>query len=177
MAIVQTYRTASLKKRLLAWFLDAFLVFIVQAVILYLIFGSQLTLISENYVEEIISFEQMVDQFTLLASSSDYTTMQFYFFTVVLLYYVVAAYFMQGATLGKKMCGIAIIGENGKTPTFSSLTFREFLIKYVAAQFSCHIISIVSLIMMITREDKLTIHDLLAKTRVVETDTMNQIII
>ena len=84
-----------------------------------------------------------------------------------ILYVVVAPIICKGVTIGKKVLRIKILKLNGENVTLLTMIKREIL-SLIIYIFSFGILYFVSIIMVIVRDDRRALHDLIAKTKVIE---------
>lgn len=82
---------------------------------------------------------------------------------IQLLYFVLIPVLWNGLTLGKRIVGIRIIRLDGKKIGFVTMILR-YIIGGIAN--SIALSGLVSLILLLSREDKRTLHDLIAATYV-----------
>lgn len=80
-------------------------------------------------------------------------------------YYVLIPIFWYGYTVGKRFCGIRIVKLNGDDVTLGTMLLREVL-GAIIYSITFGIAAIVSAFMVGLREDKRSIHDLIAGTYV-----------
>ncbi|WIV20349.1 RDD family protein [Paenibacillus polygoni] len=86
---------------------------------------------------------------------------------LLMLYFLLLPVYWNGFTVGKYLCGIQIRRVLDKSPpTVKNMLLRFFVGSFVYAV-SLGIVQIVSGYFVITREDKRSIHDLIAGTEVV----------
>ncbi|GIP43016.1 hypothetical protein J45TS6_14750 [Paenibacillus sp. J45TS6] len=86
---------------------------------------------------------------------------------LLMLYFLLLPVFWNGFTVGKYLCGIQIRRVLDKSPpTVKNMLLRFFVGSFVYAV-TLGIVQIVSGYFVITREDKRSIHDLIAGTEVV----------
>lgn len=99
----------------------------------------------------------------LTAGQATETTVNFFFS----LYIVITATAWKGFTVGKRICGIRIRkADYGDPPGFGSMLLREFIGGlFYALTFGIGVI--VSIFMIVLREDRRAIHDFIAGTEVV----------
>ena len=93
--------------------------------------------------------------------------------TTLLVYVLINGYTLWyfGQSLGKRMMKIAIVTEGNRVPGFTSLVAVRYAPFQFAAQIAgLYLISLVD-ILMIFRNDRRCLHDLLAKTRVIDVST------
>jgi len=133
--------------RFLANFLDGLVLMIIYLPIAYLLFDIS---ISDYFLGEEVNWGS-----TSLES------------IIGLCYFIILPMVLAGATLGKKATGIQIRKTDGSPLTWSTMLLRELLGKMVLAFISLGIIQIISAFMVGLREDRRSIHDLIAKTEVI----------
>ncbi|TVX95322.1 RDD family protein [Cohnella terricola] len=83
-----------------------------------------------------------------------------------MLYSILVPVIWGGYTVGKKICGIRIVKLDGEPPGIGTMLMRHFVGGLVYG-ITCGIAVIVSAFMVGLREDKRSIHDLIAGTEVV----------
>nr|WP_156969465.1 RDD family protein [Jeotgalibacillus campisalis] len=125
--------------RLFANFLDGLLIFVPFSLIIYFITGE-------------ISFTSM----------SNWTWDILYY-----LYLTITPLLWGGYVIGKRMMGIKIKRMDNEKLTFLNMFFREVAGLYLLSFVTFGISIIVSAFLVLFREDKRAIHDLIAGTRVV----------
>ncbi|KGA97457.1 hypothetical protein AJ85_14130 [Alkalihalobacillus alcalophilus ATCC 27647 = CGMCC 1.3604] len=81
------------------------------------------------------------------------------------LYAVFLPTFWNGYTLGKRLLGIRISHISGRRLTFTTMLIRDFFVPILYST-TAGILLMVSIYLVSTREDKRSIHDLLAQTYV-----------
>jgi len=133
--------------RFLANFLDGLVLMVIYLPIAYLLFDIS---ISDYFLGEEVNWGS-----TSLES------------IIGLCYFIILPMVLAGATLGKKATGIQIRKTDGSPLTWSTMLLRELLGKMVLAFISLGIIQIISAFMVGLREDRRSIHDLIAKTEVI----------
>lgn len=82
-----------------------------------------------------------------------------------LIYYVAVPVLWSGYTMGKRLFVIRIIRDDGEKLTFKDTFIREFFAALIYGA-SLGLVAIISIFMVIIREDKKAIHDIIAKTSV-----------
>jgi uncharacterized RDD family membrane protein YckC len=164
------YVPASFGKRFLAWLLDMILFTVISGFVTSAVIYGPLIDIVTRYANGVITVEQYTQEIMALVSLGKLYPVMLFQYAYVIVYYVLIAYYLKGATLGKKICGITVVDEHDQTPSFMKLFVRDFLIKYLVNSFACGILNIISLIKVLVSEDKLAIHDMVAKTRCVGTE-------
>ena len=85
---------------------------------------------------------------------------------LMVLYFVLVPVLWFGHTLGKWALGIRIVRDDGSEVNFMTMVIRELLVGLLYAV-TLGIGVIVSAFMIGLREDKKSIHDLIAKTKVI----------
>ena len=114
---------------------------------------------------------------------------------ITILYFVIFQYFNNGQTIGKRLLGIKIINKSKEKPTFTQILIRSIIIYgFVTTISSLVILSccskevyfntytylssiesiliLLSFVVMLFREDKRGLHDLIAGTSVIETKSL-----
>lgn len=191
---------ASFKSRFLAYLIDFVIIFFIAGLIiipfssnvsnddldkdlkneinLYYdgeISANDLMIFEKNYTYSIARSEGLITIITVL---------------VELLYFVILQFYMKGKTIGKKICKIKVISNNGEL-SVNQLLFRSLIIDSILLQLIEFIlmlfagkdgyfygllifeiiqysIIIISFIMIISRDDKKGIHDMICDTSVVK---------
>jgi len=87
---------------------------------------------------------------------------------ILLAYYVAVPLIFNGQTIGKKVFKLQIVKENGSKVDGRTMFYRECAGRIFINFASLGITSIVSVIIMILREDKKDLADILAKTKVID---------
>ena len=83
-------------------------------------------------------------------------------------YFTLIPYLLDGQTLGKKIFRIKVVMVDGSEITFASLFVREILGKLLLNFINIFLANLASYVLMLYREDKRAIGDILAKTMVVD---------
>lgn len=159
------YKDASVGKRVLAFILDAIIVAAISFLFLQILVGKELMEINkiiDDFYNGVIDSEEYLSQIMNVLPKTTLISLGFAF-----VYYVVLAFFLNGATLGKKICKIKVIKDGEDKATFGSLVIRELVMKYLVNTFTCGILNLISLIKILVSDDKRAIHDLAGSTRVV----------
>lgn len=86
----------------------------------------------------------------------------------LLFYYMVVPIFLKGQSIGKWFFKLKIVDEDGKDVDYKVLFFREAICRILVRTLSLGISSVVSFILMIIRDDKKSIADVFAKTKVID---------
>ena len=90
------------------------------------------------------------------------------FCVLLLIYYVVFPLLFNGQTIGKKVFKLQIVKDNGKKLDYKTMFYREGLGRVFINIASLGITCFVSVIIMMLREDKKDLGDILAKTNVID---------
>lgn len=90
------------------------------------------------------------------------------FSIILLIYYIVLPLFFKGQTIGKKVFKLQIVNENGDMLDYKTMFYREGIGRIFLNFASLGITVVVSTIIMILREDKKDLADILAKTKVID---------
>lgn len=90
------------------------------------------------------------------------------FSIILLIYYVVIPVLFKGQTIGKKVFKLQIQKENGEKIDYKTMFYREGIGRIFLNFASLGVTVIVSTIIMVLREDKRDLGDILAKTKVVD---------
>ena len=150
-------------------------------------------LVDEMLDSEEIDFDKFYDKYTNIRYTLDKESTITSLISAVLSvgYFATFAYYYNGQTLGKKLLKIRIVSDDGKEASHSTLIIRSlfvnsvlsslisiiliFFIEYKQYPYTVGLISIIqsifmllSLIMIITRNDKKGLHDVLVKTKVIQ---------
>ena len=86
----------------------------------------------------------------------------------LLFYYMVVPMFLKGQTIGKWLLKLKVVNEQGEDVGYKDLFFREAICRILLRNLSWGISSVVSLIVMIIRDDKKSVADVFAKTKVID---------
>lgn len=86
----------------------------------------------------------------------------------LLSYYMLIPIFLKGQTVGKWLFKIKIVNENGSDVDYKVLFFREGICRILVRTLSLGMSSIVSFFIMVAREDKKSLADVFAKTKVID---------
>ena len=86
----------------------------------------------------------------------------------VLSYYLIIPMFLKGQTIGKWLLKLKIVTDEGKDVDYKDLFFREAICRILLRSLSWGVSSIISFVVMLVREDKKTIADVFAKTKVID---------
>jgi uncharacterized RDD family membrane protein YckC len=86
----------------------------------------------------------------------------------LLSYYMLIPIFLKGQTLGKWLFKLKIVSEDGNDIDYKTLFFREGICRILVRTISLGISSVVSFFVMVVREDKKSLADVFAKTKVID---------
>lgn len=186
---------AKLSKRVVAYLIDMVLLLIIFSIISCFFqseIDNQIKINNANYVNGIINFDTFFDNASKLYMENDKQKIMFYIINIIYIigYFIILPLFNNGSTLGKKISGIKVEASYNQTLTFKSLFIRNLVINgllylvivvltlYIFSPKSYFILIsvvsfiqitlvIISIFMVLYRQDKRGIHDLLANTKVV----------
>ncbi|MBQ7140356.1 MAG: RDD family protein [Bacilli bacterium] len=136
----------------------------------------------EEYLNKTAPLSYRIDKYNFLYTAIDVV--------ITILYFVVFQFAKGGQTIGKRLLGIKVVKEYGELQ-INDMIFRSFIINSVLYSMICllllftlkdinylygvsilrfiqSIIIIVSALMVIIRKDKLALHDIITKTKVIE---------
>lgn len=86
----------------------------------------------------------------------------------LLFYYMVIPIFISGQTIGKWIFKIKVVCEDGEDVDYKVLFFREAICRILIRTISVGVSSVVSILVMIIRDDKKSLADIFAKTKVID---------
>lgn len=86
----------------------------------------------------------------------------------LLFYYMVVPMFIRGQTIGKWVLKIKIVNQDGEDVGYKDLFFREAICRILLRTLSWGVSSVISFGIMLIRDDKKTIADVFAKTKVID---------
>lgn len=155
--MMKQYMNSSFSLRFVALLIDWLFSFILGSISFSIVFPNN------NYFEVLFNPELLMQ----INRDPNYNLMQFYSFIIGFFYTIVLAYFLNGATLGKKIVGIRIVTVDGERISFWRLVFREYICFSLLGGLTCGILLIVSFFRVIFSIDQRAIHDLIASTKVV----------
>lgn len=186
---------AKLSKRVVAYLIDMVLLLIIFSIISCFFqseIDNQIKINNANYVNGIINFDTFFDNASKLYMENDKQKIMFYIINIIYIigYFIILPLFNNGSTLGKKISGIKVEASYNQTLTFKSLFIRNLVINgllylvivvltlYIfppktyfilisVVSFIQITLVIISIFMVLYRQDKRGIHDLLANTKVV----------
>jgi len=111
-----------------------------------------------------LPFLKIIDRFTDLEQSENITAIKLFITVLAFAVFQIAPLVLWGQTLGKSFFGIILLTNGDSTNVgFSRVLARETLGKAVSLALLG-----VGLALMLVRKDKLTLHDLMCKTKVVK---------
>ncbi|MGD7044880.1 RDD family protein [Jeotgalibacillus proteolyticus] len=125
--------------RLFANMLDGIIIFIPISIVIYLITGEYTFTSMNSWTENILYY----------------------------LYLTITPLVWSGYVIGKRLAGIKIKRNDNKKLTFLNMFLREVVGLFLLSFLTFGISIVVSVFLIIFREDKRAIHDLIAGTRVV----------
>lgn len=186
---------AKLSKRVVAYLIDMILLIIIFSIISCFFqseIDNQIKINNENYVNGVINFDTFFDNASKLYMENDKQKIIFYIINIIYVtfYFIILPLFNNGSTLGKKISGIKVEASYNQKLTFKSLFIRNLIINgllylvfvvltlYIfppktyfilisVVSFIQITLVIISIFMVLYRQDKRGIHDLLANTKVV----------
>ena len=86
----------------------------------------------------------------------------------LILYYIIVPIFFNGQTIGKKVFKLKVVADNNGKLSAGTMFYREGIGRILIIFASLGITSLVSVIIMILREDKKGLADIIAKTSVID---------
>ena len=87
---------------------------------------------------------------------------------MIILYYVAIPYYFNGQTIGKKMFKLQIVKENDQKVDIKDLFIREIIGKIFIDIISLGVTIFSSFLVMVIRDDKKSLSDIIAKTKVID---------
>lgn len=90
------------------------------------------------------------------------------FAVIMLIYYIVLPLLFNGQTFGKKVFKLRVVRENGEELDYKTMFYREGIGRILVNIASLGVSVVVSTIIMILREDKKDLADIMAKTKVID---------
>lgn len=149
------FKLSSRKRRFFASWIDG-MVSIALSKIGLLLFG----LTNEEFLNN-----YMFDSFSFFLNTI------FLIVTIIVLDIVIPTYFWNGQTIGKKFLGIRVVTDDGEDVDVKTMTMRSIflLVSGINLPIIPEGMMVIYLVdsFMIFRKDKKTLHDLMAKTKVV----------
>ena len=148
----------------------------------------------KNGGSELINLQNQINDISYSVSKNSIPT-SILNIVITILYFVIFQYFNNGQTIGKRLLGIKIINKSKEKPTFTQILIRSIIIYgFVTTISSLVILSccskevyfntytylssiesiliLLSFVVMLFREDKRGLHDLIAGTSVIETKSL-----
>lgn len=86
----------------------------------------------------------------------------------LLFYYMVIPIFLKGQTIGKWFFKIKVVSDENKDVDYKILFFREAICRILVRSLSMGMSSVVSFVIMLIRDDKKSLADVFAKTKVID---------
>lgn len=86
----------------------------------------------------------------------------------LLSYYMLIPMFLKGQTIGKWLFKLKVVDEEGKDVDYKILFYREAICRILVRTISLGLSSIVSFFVMVLRDDKKSLADVFAKTKVID---------
>lgn len=148
-------KLAKVRHRVIASIVDNSIIFGIMAIFLLGVWPNFIYALSKDIV---------VDSFMiikLLRSGMVYALF-------LLFYYMVIPMFFKGQTLGKKIFKIKIVTEDEKDVDYKVLFFREAICRILVRTMSLGMSSVISYFIMLIRNDKKSLADVFAKTKVID---------
>jgi len=148
-------KLAKIRHRAIATILDNLIIFVFMAIILLGAWPGVLYAIFSNMA---VSSSMIIK---IVRCGMFYALM-------LLLYYMVIPIFLKGQTIGKWIFKLKIVTEEEKEVDYKVLFFREAICRILIRTVSLGISSVVSFLIMLTRDDKKSLADVFAKTKVID---------
>lgn len=188
------------KKRLLAYLIDNILLGAILALVMLIVpvstnqinLANELETIEDKFVKEEITVEKYINQaieinYQLAKEKAWYPIINIAF---ILIYFVIIPFYKDGATFGKRKCGIKVVSNDGNL-TMNQLIIRNFIVNgllqmlltmvclyilpsvsYFYAELILSLFQFILIVVtgayMIKRSDSKGIQDILTNTKVVE---------
>lgn len=188
------------KKRLLAYLIDNILLGAILALVMLIVpvstnqinLANELETIEDKFVKEEITVEEYINQaievnYQLAKERAWYPIINIAF---ILIYFVIIPFYKDGATFGKRKCGIKVVSNDGNL-TMNQLIIRNFIVNgllqmlltmvclyilpsvsYFYAELILSLFQFILIVVtgayMIKRSDSKGIQDILTNTKVVE---------
>lgn len=193
-------KKATFTGRLLAYFIDAFIVLIIASMVSSGFstrklenLQTDLEELVTNYTEGEITMEKYLEQTQELSYEMEKasTATNIVYVVISIGYFIVFQYLNKGQTIGKKLMKIKVVNQDEKEPSIVQMIIRtcitneilpkiliiicvtflsknNFMSIYSLITMIVYIFIIASAIMILYRNDKLGLHDIIAKTKVVK---------
>ena len=188
------------KKRLLAYLIDNILLGAILALVMLIVpvstnqinLANELETIEDKFLKEEITVEEYINQaieinYQLAKERAWYPIINIAF---ILIYFVIIPFYKDGATFGKRKCGIKVVSNDGNL-TMNQLIIRNFIVNgllqmlltmvclyilpsvsYFYAELILSLFQFILIVVtgayMIKRSDSKGIQDILTNTKVVE---------
>ena len=148
--------------------------------------------LNEKYLNEEIDTDQYVNQSISISHDAAYESFIYTIIQIalIILYFVVFQFYNKGQTLGKKIFRIRVVKSDGQELSMNDMIFRSFIINSILVnmiilaftllasdtiyfytsnilQFVQGLLLIITVIMVMYRQDGKGLHDMIAKTEVV----------
>ncbi len=150
--------TVPLLRRLLAWAIDTVVTLAIAVFILFLTSSEAIfnLIIDQNaeLVLSLVSFYELL-QIGLVIQ------------IVLTVYYVMIPVANKGQTLGKKMCKIRVVKEDGEDATFTCLFLKFAIGEQFLSALTFGVSLLVNALVILYRKDDRSMHDMIAKTKVI----------
>ena len=155
--------------------------------------NNELTSVLEQYESNDITIEEYSDKVIELNYELQKSTLVTNILNIVLYvgYFIVFGYLNRGQTLGKKLCKIRVVNSDGDRPSIWSMIVRSLFIygiftllfsvifvnilnkeiftySYVVVTYVESIFMIIAFFMVLYKKDGRGLHDVMAKTKVIE---------
>lgn len=155
--------------------------------------NEELTSVLEQYSNQEITIEEYSDKFIELNYELQKSSIVVNVLEVVLYvgYFIIFGYLNKGQTLGKKLCKIKIVNNNDNRPSILNMMVRSLFIygiftlffsiifvnilnkevfsySYIVITYVETIFIIVSFFMVLYKKDGRGLHDVIAKTKIIE---------
>ncbi len=148
--------------------------------------------LNEKYLNEEIDTDQYINQSISISHDAAYESFIYTIIQIalIILYFVVFQFYNKGQTLGKKIFRIRVVKSDGQELSMNDMIFRSFIINSILVnmiilaftllasdtiyfytsnilQFVQGLLLIITVIMVVYRQDGKGLHDMIAKTEVV----------
>lgn len=190
---------ANFTKRLGAFVIDTFMLSIVFSLITMGFsidtsnINEELTNVLEQYENDEITIEEYADKVTELNYKLQKSSLVTNVLDVVLYvgYFIVFGYLNKGQTIGKKLCKIKVVNDEGNRPSIWNMIVRSLFIygmftllfsvifvnilnkevftySYMVVTYVETIFMVIAFFMVLYKKDGRGFHDIMAKTNVIE---------
>lgn len=193
-------KKATFTERLLAFFLDSIIVFLISSLIASSFSNKKLEKLQTelentvtNYMQGELTIEEYLEEIKDLTYEieKNSTGINLVQLVISIGYFIIFTYLNKGQTLGKKLLKLKIVNEKEEKPTILQIMLRTsiiyqilpslliiilvlfirkeyFLTIYSILTMITYIFILASAIMILYRNDKLGIQDILSKTKIVK---------